>query len=270
MLNSVNTDITAEALNTNYPFQTQCALSLGDYGTLPVLSFMSVSLALDAGSIPPVRLDTVAKDDTEDTGVTATFVDYYGSVVGLLRLPSVVDASYADIDGTNRPYASSYILNANNVIVGHAVYRTDIPAVLSRAATLTGGTLKTNGADFVLLPQCILSGSTSHYVSAFRLGDSVYSCDTSIYTSNLMHTTIGESNAYWELGVVGEYTSHEDVNGICRLDVDNTVMYNGNTQTSTTPTWVGGQNLVIRSSIASNIRVIPDNNGIRITGASDV
>ena len=252
--------------NTNAPFTYESSVEIN--GTaLPVDWFRSIRVYCSEGCDVPIRIGSMSSSTKARDTVDIDFVDASGTLFGTasIFLPGDADTLYKGV----------FIINPNDVIVGHVVYARELAgmliSVLSRAQ---GNSLAFGRKSFVLLPQCHVAYAEGHG-RVIEVNGKRYTRDITIVPGALTHTDVAQGdNAYqWRLSVVGVYNASLSVNGLCRLKFDKTVKINNVDTTVEQQTadsiWIGGEHLLIRHSITSNLRVVPLDNGIEFRSVKD-
>ena len=244
MLTTYNIDRSDSEINTNFPFQWQCPLQLGSV-RLPIGMVKSARVYCTEGILPPVRLHSVQINGGDGT---AEFRDAQGVVVCYWKFS---EQSSGDT-------VSAFLVNSYNVISGHIVCSSELPAMLFSIASANNNSITTDSDDFLLLPQCHVSDLTG-FCKAFKVGNKIYNEDITLAAGS--YTSAEFKDGVYTISLMSKYTASSDSamnrDGLLHLSV------NGNTY------YIGGRHLILRAGMTSNLRVTMSNSTITLKGVLD-
>ena len=275
MLIQHNIDRNDESYNTKAPFTYESKLQLPG-GTLPSQSVRSVVVYCQEGTMPPVRIVSSMFEDAYEDHVLLSFSDATGQEIGRARLYLATEAEYV----------TTFITDSFNVIKGHVCYNAKAAEVFRGATLEAGGRFMTEDNDFELLPQCHVAWMPGH-CRAIRVNGWLTNKDVRINPTIEMHTAVSAATVNAEYADTSyvlsmaepyiEATTFKDnpaLNGICKLTLNN--LDSVDMVHVSTPElylhdgiWLGGVNLILRSSDTSNIRVITDSSAIHLEDVND-
>ena len=270
-----NIDVYAAEFNTNAPFTIDSSMRVGDI-QLSYADFLSIVLYCDEDIVPPARIGMLRALPADANGVDVVFVDTGNRSIGALRmLETAEDVSYYN------GYITSFICDENGGIVGHAMYAKTLPgaflSVLSRSAA---STVRVNPDAFVLMPQCHVARLRSHG-AAIRVNGTTTLDNVYIRAGATTRADVYAASALAEQGL--DVVQLPGLEYYCVSAINkytpNMTSADGYTKLCITLTGetvnryiidVSNSHIVLRSSVASNVRVITEFSGITIKGVMDV
>ena len=226
------------AYNTNAPFADDGELRIGD-SIIPQGSVLHIFIQCASDTVLPVRLYSIKPVLSNPYECDVVFADNSGNELGTCRVSKSDRSS---------PYCSSVIRDASGLFVGYMFYYPQLSPILVAACTTAGETVRTEPGSFVLLPGCCRAHKSSGARGVHVNGVLCYGNTVNIVPGDYMRAEVSSISSEpdiknIEYGFIGAYEDREQKNGICWLSV-NGVRY-----------WAAGANLIIRSTVTSNIRV---------------
>ena len=270
-MDNINIDRTDAAVNTKAPFQYGCRLAIGSF-SLPANAFLSIKVYLDAGYLAPARISRIS---VVDSVVHLLFVDAESRSIGTWS----ADSRVSDLS-----YISGFIYDSMSVLRGHVVCSADTPGILRAMVNYCGGSFDTLPGDFILLPQC----NTYLYkgkLKSFNVNGTWSTADTTIHAGenvelkiidnndgythpkDIRYSIIGPSDGLPNMSNLG---AHKMLVGEMGIDTIIVRQQNGSSMnTLAIFNDVAGKNLILKSGISSNLRVVVNDDGINIKGVLD-
>lgn len=292
MLIASNIDRTDEAYNTTYPFTTNCALNIGGSTLLPG-TFLGIKVYCTPSMPPPVRLASVLRYADDPGGARLLFSSGSEAFFGSLTIYSKTSTAITTNVGQ---YISTFIRNANGIIVGHAMINVSSVGFWEGVLNKSDEVL-TDADDFILLPQChvpLFDGS----MRSVSVNGTTMLGDVTIKCGKYTRTSQPNDDAY-SISMIGPYHQHNGYGGTVTLGLDScnkssaqihdmeaetlpidrdlfaskaylplpmTYSRPAIQPTEQSSIWVGGKHLVIRAAKNSNLRVTTVGNTITIGG----
>lgn len=265
MLINGNIDRNDAQYNTNAPF-TGDTESLSINGTiLPPCSIRSLKIYCDETVTPPVRLSRISRN-SEGSVYTVHFTDGKSVTAAVWRLFKQQPAGLPE-------YVTNFLLSEDGDLRGHITFHRSLPETL-KGLVRDMQSVSTGSGAFEVLPQC-LTAYLKGVCRSLSVNGSVLHASTDICPANLVHSSV--SDGVYSIGLMDEYAESVPCDGICSLRVDDVTAVNGKPTTgediARDPIWLGGKHLVIRSSVASNVRVVYNGkttpNSIELRGVLD-
>lgn len=256
-----NLDRTDEAAISNWPFTHESTLDTGD-GVLTADSFLSISVNIDESVVLPCRFKGVSKDGR------LLVCDAVGTEVCSGQL-------YATNAGDE--LSSFFLYNQYGVLCGNITCKSSVLTQLFSLSKFTDNVHYFAIRAFVFLPQCHVQSMIGHGRSLgvsgkYSVADLVLRCTTgalvtggSVSAHNIVPETPEDvviSGSTYHRYAISVYNIEKPVkNKWCRVYIQGhtTGLYN-----------VEDCNLIIKSSVASNIRVVYSNDSITLRGVLDV
>lgn len=246
-----NLDRTDEATISNWPFTYESTLDTGD-GALTGDSFLAVSVNVDETVELPCRFKGVSSDGR------LIICDASGAEVCSGQLYERTDA--------NATTCSFFLYNKYGVLSGVIFCKPNVPSMLWSLSQYANGMHYFATNAFVLLPQCHVQSAQGN-VRSFGVNGTYTTANLGIRcTSGVIsdvpgatvsgHNIIPESSSVVSYGVFN-FDENPEPNKWCRITVNGTT-YN-----------VEDKNLIIRASVASNLRVVHSDAAIILRGVLD-
>lgn len=250
MLNVTNNlDRTAEAEISNWPFSYGSTLDTGN-GIITADSFLAVNVNVDETVTLPCRFKGVSYD---------------GYLV-------ICDATGAEVcrgqlfekTSTDSEWCSLFLYNRTGVLMGSITCKNNIPQMLFSLSRDTTDMHYFGAKAFVLLPQChiqSLQGQARSFGAsgAYTTANMTMRCTTGEITGSTVtgHNIVpAATDAGYAFSVFN--IQQAEPNKWCRISI-NGELYN-----------VEDCNLIIKSSLTSNLRVIYTSDAIVLRGVLDV
>lgn len=254
-----NIDRNDAALNTKHPFDWSCALDLGS--PFPVRELISVRLYVDDKSAVPLR---IAKFVWTSTGMRWTIKDNTGDDCASVSFPE--DA---------KEIITVPVRDTSGCLAGHVVCTpVFIRTVSAMLRAASGNIIDVNQDDFIFDTSChipILSG----IFRALNFNGEVYTTDVTIFTGdNVKAEEVGASSRrLLRISAVSDYKENTRIdNKFTRLTLngDHELVNNTSSGGVTSGGATGGWQLLLRHSLASNLRVVTTAANVHLMGVKDV
>lgn len=251
MLVHNNIDRSAEVQTSPAPFTYGSTCKLGGI-TLPSNAFISLKLYIEEFNRVPYRIHSVQPDGRL----------YFCDATGQPRIYWSTFKTSAPIkeDDEDYPYISSLLFNENHIVAGHVCCtRAAMDMIRSVISGITSP-LFVDADAFVCIPQChiaMLAGQ-GRSVGVVKDGETTY------LTSDVVIQPSAENGVVTELNdrkvSVSLSTNSEALEKDARENHLCDVVVNGTTYSCR------GKSLIIKPGVASNLRVVQDDNKIILRG----
>ena len=244
-----NLDRSDEQVISNYPFTYESTRNI-KIGILPPGSFLAVSVNIDEDTELPCRIKGISADGK------LVICDNTGAEICYGQL-------YKTFASNDSGYVSFFLYNQNEVLSGFIFCKVEAAAQLVAVNTWYPNIFTYFDNDaFILLPECCVP-TMKGAVRSFMVNNKHVTADLCIRfsepTANNYRTGYNiYPTLYGDAMCINVYNVQEpEPNGLCVLSV------NGKNY------WVGGLNIILKSSVTSNLRVVYGDSSIILRGVTD-
>lgn len=256
-----NLDRTDEAVISNWPFTYDSTLDTGD-GSLTADSFLAITVNVDESVVLPCRFKGVTKD---------------GKLVVCDATGTEVCSGQLYETNTGEDISSFFLYNQYGVLCGSISCKSNVLTRLYSLSRFTDNIQYFAMRAFVFSPQCHVQsmkgqGRSLGVSGKYSVADLVLRCTTGVLVSGSSvsaHNVVPEAKAAITVDGTTKYRYAFSVYNIekpvknkwCRVYIQGytTGFYN-----------VEDCNLIFKSSVASNLRVVYSSDSITLRGVLDV
>lgn len=247
MLNHNNIDRQASADVSPAPFTYNSTMRIGDV-VFPAGSFLTLKVNVGPNNLMPYRFHSVQPDGK------VIICDRRGVLVGYWQLFSRTEA--------NTNYVSSVLLDMQGALMGHIACTVQAVNLMSSIAANTLETIFLDADAFEFLPQCHIAMLDGF---AKTIGIQSQNNNMEYHTGNLVIDMNNSEDSCVYMGINGDIPvnltntkttleGRSTRNGICSL------LVNGATYSC------AGHNIILKAAMASNLRVVMEDNKIVLRG----
>lgn len=252
---AINTNIAIEdaSYNTHAPFTWESTMTVNGF-TLSYKDFLSFIIYCRPGIVPPVHICSVRPSEKVRPG---SYTSYYSVCIAD---SSNTEIGYFDVysSAAGDKMRESIIYNKNDIQIGHVYLSGN--AMNAFMPVQPGAMYRVDPDAFVLLPTCHVP-YPRRLAECIEINGKKFYTDVRITFKPTVHVEIPPdfSRSYpLNIGVASLYTDPDDMDGFTTL----CIRHRGAESIYD----VAGKHLMIKSTIASNVRVISDSGSITITG----
>lgn len=267
-----NIDIYDARINTKAPFVYTSKLRIGS-SVLPDNAFVAIQIAISDASALPVHISSM---QLSSDILTIEFSSILQGRLGTWR------TGYKLSEHDNIEFISGYIYSDSGILIGHVTCLPDTPGTIAGYLQLAGGSVVISDTDFILLPQCCITAPEGSMRTIAIQDGSPSTADTIIDVGRYVLSSSDASynitiNAYGDITKLSNYIGVYPV-----IDADyrfiiyigykglTTLKIKNHSESQPSITYIENKHLLIKSTLASNIRVLTSNNSISLSGVRDL